>query len=65
MACIEDDSISAAENTPISKEAYNQIPDLKHPGETLARLVEKVNGQQLTDGIKEAMAHNEFVELDL
>jgi len=27
--------------------------------------VEKVNGQQLTDGIKEAMAHNEFVELDL
>ena len=65
MVCIEDDSISAAESTSISKEAYNQIPDLKHPGETLARLVEKVKKQRLTDDIEEVMARNEFVELDL
>ena len=35
-----------AENIPVSEETYNQILDLRHPGETLdetlARLVEKV-----------------------
>ena len=38
--------MSAAENIPVSKETYNQILDLRAPGETLdetlARLVEKV-----------------------
>jgi hypothetical protein len=59
----------AAENIPVSKETYNQILDIRHPGETpdrtFARLVEKVKKQRLTDDIEEVMARNEFVELDL
>ncbi len=69
MINTEDDSMSAAENIPVSKETYNQILDLRAPGETLdetlARLVEKVKKQRLTDDIEEVMARNEFVELDL
>jgi len=69
MIRTEDDSMSAAENIPVSKETYNQILDLRAPGETLdetlARLVEKVKKQRLTDDIEEVMARNEFVELDL
>ena len=69
MISTEDDSMSAAENIPVSEETYNQILDLRHPGETLdetlARLVEKVKKQRLTDDIEEVMARNEFVELDL
>ena len=65
----DQDSMSAAENIPVSKETYNQILDLRQPGETpdrtLARLVEKVKKQRLTDDIEEVMARNEFVELDL
>ena len=38
--------MSVAENIPVSEETYNQILDLRRPGETLdetlARLVEKV-----------------------
>jgi len=63
------DSMSATENIPVSEETYNQILDLRHPDETLndtlARLVESVKEQRLTDDIEEAMARNEFVELDL
>jgi len=69
MISTEDDSMSAAENISVSKETYNQILDLRHPGETLdetlARLVEKVKKQRLTDDIEEVMARNEFVALDL
>jgi len=69
MISTEDDSMSAAENIPVSEEIYNQILDLRRPGETLdetlARLVEKVKKQRLTDDIEEVMARNEFVELDL
>jgi len=69
MISTEDGSMSAAENIPVSKETYNQILDLRHPGETLdetlARLVEKVKKQRLTDDIEEVMARYEFVELDL
>lgn len=69
MISTEDDSMSAAENIPVSEETYNQILDLRRPGETLdetlARLVEKVKKQRLTDDIEEVMARNEFVELDL
>jgi hypothetical protein len=69
MISTEDDSMSVAENIPVSEETYNQILDLRHPGETLdetlARLVEKVKKQRLTDDIEEVMARNEFVELDL
>ncbi len=69
MISTEDDSMSAAENIPVSKETYNQILDLRAPGETLdetlARLVEKVKKQRLTDDIEEVMARDEFVELDL
>jgi predicted CopG family antitoxin len=61
--------MSVAENIPVSEETYNQILDLRHPGETLdetlARLVEKVKKQRLTDDVEEVMARNEFVELDL
>jgi len=57
------------EKIPVSEEIYNQILDLRAPGETLdetlARLVEKVKKQRLTDDIEEVMARNEFVELDL
>ena len=46
MISTEDGSMSAAENIAVSEETYNQILDLRHPGETLdetlARLVEKV-----------------------
>ena len=63
------DSMSATENIPVSEEAYHQILDLRRPDETLndtlARLVESVKKQRLTDDIEEAMARNEFVELDL
>jgi len=63
------DSMSVTENIPVSEETYNQILDLRHPGETLdetlARLVEKVKKQRLTDDIEEVMARNEFVELAL
>ena len=69
MISTEDDSMSVAENIPVSEETYNQILDLRHPGETLdetlARLVEKVKKQRLTDDIEDVMARNEFVELDL
>ncbi len=46
MISTEGDSMSVAEKIPVSEETYNQILDLRHPGETLdetlARLVEKV-----------------------
>ena len=65
----EDDPMPATENIPVSEETYNQILDLRQPGETLdetlARLVEKVKKQRLTDDIEEVMARDEFVELDL
>ena len=68
MISTEDDSMSAAENIPVSKETYNQILDLRAPGETLdetlARLVERIKKQRLTDDIEEVMAKGEFVELD-
>ena len=61
--------MSATENIPISKKTYNEILDLRRPDETLddtlARLVERVKKQRLTDDIEEIMARNEFVELDL
>ena len=61
--------MSATENIPVSEETYNQILDLRRPDETLndtlARLVESVKEQRPTDDIEEAMARNEFVELDL
>ncbi len=61
--------MSVAENIPVSEETYNQVLVLRHPGETLdetlARLVEKVKKQRLTDDIEEVMARNEFVKLDL
>ena len=57
------------ENIPVSKKTYNEILDLRRPDETLddtlARLVERVKKQRLTDDIEEIMARNEFVELDL
>ena len=63
------DSMSVTENIPVSEETYNQILDLRRPDETLndtlARLVEKIKKQRLTDDIEEVMARNEFVELDL
>ncbi|MCK9319716.1 hypothetical protein [Methanoculleus sp.] len=63
------DSMSVTENIPVSEETYNQILDLRRPDETLndtlARLVEKVKKQRLTDDIEEVMARDEFVELDL
>ena len=63
------DSMSVTENIPVSEETYNQILDLRRPDETLndtlARLVEKVKKQRLTDDIEEVMACDEFVELDL
>jgi len=69
MIRTDQDSMSVTENIPVSEETYNQIPDLRHPGETLdetlARLVEKVKKQRLKDDIEEVMARNEFVELDL
>jgi predicted CopG family antitoxin len=69
MISTEDGSMSAAENIAVSEETYNQILDLRHPGETLddtlARLVETVKKKRLTDEIEEIMARNEFVELDL
>ena len=62
-------SMSATENIPVSKETYSEILDLRRPDETLddtlARLVEKVKKQRLTDDIEEVMNRNEFVELDL
>ncbi len=62
------DSMSVTEKIPVSEEIYNQILDLRGPGETLdetlARLVEKVKKQRLTDDIEEVMARDEFVELD-
>ncbi|MBP7411269.1 hypothetical protein [Methanoculleus sp. 10] len=61
--------MSATENIPVSKKTYNEILDLRRPDETLddtlARLVERVKKQRLTDDIEEIMARNEFVELDL
>ncbi|HOI59166.1 hypothetical protein [Methanoculleus sp.] len=61
--------MSVTENIPVSEETYNQILDLRRPDETLndtlARLVEKVKKQRLTDDIEEVMARDEFVELDL
>ncbi len=61
--------MSATENIPVSKETYSEILDLRRPDETLddtlARLVEKVKKQRLTDDIEEVMNRNEFVELDL
>ncbi|MBT0732480.1 hypothetical protein KH990_03725 [Methanoculleus bourgensis] len=61
--------MSVTENIPVSEETYNQILDLRRPDETLndtlARLVEKIKKQRLTDDIEEVMARNEFVELDL
>ena len=69
MIRTDQDSMSVAENIPVSEETYNQILDLRRPGETLdetlARLVEKVKKQRLTDDIEEVMTTNEFVELDL
>jgi predicted CopG family antitoxin len=63
------DSMSVTENIPVSEETYNQILDLRRPDETLndtlARLVDKIKKQRLTDDIEEVMARNEFVELDL
>lgn len=63
------DSMSVTENIPVSEETYNQILDLRRPDETLndtlARLVEKIKKQRLTDDIEEVMARDEFVELDL
>ena len=61
--------MSATENIPVSEETYNQILDLRRPDETLndtlARLVDKIKKQRLTDDIEEVMARDEFVELDL
>ena len=69
MISTDQDSMSAAENIPVSEETYNLLLDLRRPGEslddTLARLVESVKKQRLTDDIEEVMARNEFVELDL
>lgn len=69
MISTEGDSMSGAENIPVSEETYNPVLVLRHPGETLdetlARLVEKVKKQRLTDDIEEVMARNEFVKLDL
>jgi len=69
MISTDQDSMSATENIPVSEETYNLILDLRRPGEslddTLARLVESVKEQRLTDDIEEDMARNEFVELDL
>jgi len=69
MISAHQDSMPVTENIPVSEETYNQILDLRHPGETLdetlARLVEKVKKQRLTDDIEEVMARNEFVELAL
>lgn len=63
------DSMSATENILVLEETYHQILDLRRPddtlNDTLARLVESVKKQRLTDDIEEAMARNEFVELDL
>ncbi|MDN5340808.1 hypothetical protein L21_0529 [Methanoculleus chikugoensis] len=63
------DSMSVTENIPVSEETYNQILDLRRPDETLndtlARLVDKIKKQRLTDDIEEVMARDEFVELDL
>jgi hypothetical protein len=46
MISTGDGSMSVAENIPVSEETYNQILDLRRPGETLdetlARRVEKV-----------------------
>ena len=68
MNSAEDDLMSAAEKIPVSKETYNQSLDLRAPGETLdetlARLVERIKKQWLTDDIEEVMARGEFVELD-
>lgn len=61
--------MSAAENIPVSEETYNQILDLRRPGEsldaTLARLVESIKKQRLTNDIEDVMARDEFVELNL
>ncbi|WP_074368949.1 hypothetical protein [Methanoculleus chikugoensis] len=61
--------MSVTENIPVSEETYNQILDLRRPDETLndtlARLVDKIKKQRLTDDIEEVMARDEFVELDL
>ncbi len=69
MVSTDQDSMSATKNIPVSEETYNQILDLRRPDETLndtlARLVESVKKQRLTDDIEEVMARNEFVELNL
>jgi hypothetical protein len=61
--------MSATENIPVSKKTYNEILDLRlnHEtlDETLARLVDSIKKQRLTDDIEEVMARNNFVELDL
>ena len=61
--------MSVGENMPVSEETYSQILDLRRPGEslddTLARLVESVKKQRLTDDIEDVMTRNEFVELIL
>ena len=63
------DSMSVTENIPVSEETYNQILDLRRPDETLndtlARLVDKIKKQRLTDDIEEVMARDEFADLDL
>ncbi|MCL2459822.1 MAG: hypothetical protein FWF19_00465 [Euryarchaeota archaeon] len=61
--------MSVAENIPVSEETYSQILELRRPGksldDTLARLVESVKKQRLTDDIEDVMTRNEFVELIL
>jgi len=61
--------MSVGENIPVSEETYSQILDLRRPGEsiddTLARLVESVKKQRLTDDVEDVMTRNEFVALIL
>ena len=41
MNSAEDDLMSAAEKIPVSKETYNQILDLRAPGETLDETLDR------------------------
>ncbi|MBN1166876.1 MAG: hypothetical protein JXA44_07060 [Methanospirillaceae archaeon] len=61
--------MSGTENIPVSRETYYEILDLRQTNETLedclARLIDIIKKQRLTDDIEEVMARNDFVELDL
>jgi len=61
--------MTMTEFIPVSRETYEEISLLKRPDQTydefLGEMLEARKKQQLVTDVREVMARNQFVELDL